>query len=142
MSGAKNTRGVVVDYSQLAGKGRHSTVKQNGIQKDVSNSEVNLDVKSKNKALAMPLEKHANVLEQEGNIFTDMLAKNIDSKNEEFKMAAMECEVIDPKIMLNKRVRKQIIGNVRRKNRQYNASCLGRAGGWDKAQKILKEFSS
>ena len=142
MSGAKNTRGVVVDYSQLAGKGRNSIVKQNGSHKDVSNAKVNLDVKTKNKVLAMLLEKHEKALEKDRNIFTDMLAKNIDSKSEEFKMAVMECGVIDPEITLNKRVRKQIIGNVKDKiTGNVMPVVLEELVDGTKPKKSLKNFS-
>ena len=105
MSGTKNTRGLVVDYNLLAGKGRASNNRQNGVCKEDLKVDIIIDDKlvsaSKGKPSNKAADKPNRVLNHDRNIFSDLMVDNNNSKSEEFKMAAMECEEVDPEILLN-----------------------------------------
>ena len=117
MSGAKNTCGLVVDYNLLAGKGKATSVKQNGALKDDSKFELNTNDKmasaSKGKLSNKVVGSQNNAEKHERNIFNDMMVDGTSSKFVESNMASMEREDADPEISLNKKVRKQIIGTVK-----------------------------
>ena len=117
MSGTKNTWGLVVDYNLLAGKGRALTNKQNGSCKEDLKSEMLIDDKnasaSKCKSINKGENKTGSSFEHDRNVFNKFMADQNSSKSEEFKMVALECNKCDEEIILTRRVRKQIIINVK-----------------------------
>ena len=56
-----------------------------------------------------------------------------DAECDKNKMAAMECKTNNDGIVINKQVRKQIVGNIK------DASNTGRNSWWNKTQKDRKK---
>ena len=107
----------MVDYTLLAGKGQGSNNKQNGSQKDETKVEMSVEAK-----YASPNMRKANNRGEtlsgkskdiERNVLGKFMASHKNSKFGENKMAATKHESDDNEILINKRVRKEIVGNVK-----------------------------
>ena len=117
MSGIKNTQGNVVDYSILAGKSKSSSNKQNGGQKEDLKPEMSIEEKYVS-PIAKKVKNKGEIAtwssqNTERNVFNKFMASIDDTELQQNKMVAMEHEFEDNEVVLNKQIRKQIIGRVR-----------------------------
>ena len=117
MSGTKNTCEHVVDYNLLAGKSRASNSKQNGSRRDDSKLEMSVEDKYAspvhNKRNNKGENQSGNTQEKDRDTSSKFMVNQSISDNGENNMVSMECNNDDDEIVINKRVRKQIVGNVK-----------------------------
>ena len=115
MLGIKNTCRHIVDYTLLASKSSNN--KQNGSQKDETKLEMSVEAKYASPNTRKSNNRGENISDKsqelDRNMFGKFMASHNESESGKNKMVAMEHKSDDNEILLNKRVRKQIVGNIK-----------------------------